>query len=528
LIRDPFIFTMRLHLTVLAGASIALASWVAARAVHFPAPRKELVFKVEKFGAKCDGRTDDTAAVQRAIDAATAAGGGVVQFPSGVCLLNSCQPSSHPWYFYNLLIGSDITLRGADGAKLLQGPGGRHPLPDRAMEVGNSVLAFGLDYEVIRFQNPAYNGGFYPLEATTAGRFTVALAKSLDAAQFQAGDYVAIYRATNGDVIPTETSWLTMADAKTGVLRLSRPLARSFPTAFIAKVTKLATKNVGVENLIVEGAEPLSVTETFGFLARNDQFIIDSSIGGSNILNLQLNTLHDFQFIHNTFATAGPNPMAFELPQRNSQYGLFEDNTFNCRSAGFGEYAAHITLTNNHFHLQADPSVVAGIFIGGEDVQFVNNDVQGGNVTGGSGWGVILADYVGPAEYAGFVGHIRIANNRFDCRADGNACLGLFARDTAVTGNTLRLRGSARGIHAEGPLPQANLIQSNTIGTEAGEGMLIVTPAGGGGGSRIEGNTLSGGGVDGIRLETRGAPKAGGVVLRDNTIRGFKTALAIH
>lgn len=41
-------------------------------------------FNVRSYGATGDGTTDDTAAVQDAIDAAAAAGGGVVYFPSGI------------------------------------------------------------------------------------------------------------------------------------------------------------------------------------------------------------------------------------------------------------------------------------------------------------------------------------------------------------------------------------------------------------------------------------------------------------
>src|SRR5579875_20143 len=44
------------------------------------------VFDVRKYGATGDGKTLDTAAVNRTIEAAAAAGGGVVVFPAGTYL----------------------------------------------------------------------------------------------------------------------------------------------------------------------------------------------------------------------------------------------------------------------------------------------------------------------------------------------------------------------------------------------------------------------------------------------------------
>lgn len=72
-----------------------------------PAGADSSFASVRSFGAKGDGKTDDTTAVQRAIDACAAAGGGAVVLPAGTYL---CSP---------VFLKSNITLRLEAGAKLL-------------------------------------------------------------------------------------------------------------------------------------------------------------------------------------------------------------------------------------------------------------------------------------------------------------------------------------------------------------------------------------------------------------------------
>jgi polygalacturonase len=58
-----------------------------------PAPSKSL--SVKDFGAKGDGTTKDTAAIQKAIDTCAQSGGGEVNFPAGTYLTGSINLKSH-------------------------------------------------------------------------------------------------------------------------------------------------------------------------------------------------------------------------------------------------------------------------------------------------------------------------------------------------------------------------------------------------------------------------------------------------
>ena len=208
--------------------------------------------------------------------------------------------------------------------------------------VGNAVVVVGTPhYAVVTCQNTEYNGGFYSLLATVADTSKVKLTQAADVARFAAGDYAAIYATTNGDVLPTELTRVTAVTAE-GELTLAWPLARVFSTPQIANVTKRITSDVSLKNLIVQGARPLTVMETYGFSAEDCQFLADTRVGHPNVVTtFDLNTLRSFRFVRNVIGSVGPGYVGIELPQRNSQDGLFEENTVRAVSLGFGEYGAH-------------------------------------------------------------------------------------------------------------------------------------------------------------------------------------------
>ena len=60
---------------------------IGARAGALPDVPAQYILTPQQFGAKADGATDDTEAIQKAINAVFARGGGIVFFPRGVYAL---------------------------------------------------------------------------------------------------------------------------------------------------------------------------------------------------------------------------------------------------------------------------------------------------------------------------------------------------------------------------------------------------------------------------------------------------------
>ena len=494
-------------------AFIALTLIGLLQAAEYTPPPGWYTLSVADFGARGDGITDDTAAIQNAVNQLESHGGGILRVPAGTYLLNSYKPSAHPWYFYNLLIGSNVLIQGDTGAKFLQGPRGRSPLVAGASEVRNTVLAFGTTaYTVTTFQNPAYNGGFLPLHPAIANTSSVTLLTPSQASRFAIGNYVVVYSSTTGDVIPSEPSQISAVNLGTGTLYLTKPLARSFSAPFIANVTPRATYNCGLRNITVQGSEPLAVTEVFNFSAEDSQFLIDTSVTGGNVHGMNLNTLTDFGFSRNIFSSVGPYYSPIELPQRNSQNGLFDSNTFYTTSTGFGEYGAHWTFTGNHFWLNADASTMAMLFMGGLDVKFTGNDVHGaGNVP-------VVADYLAADFYASYVGRISMTKNTITCQIQNSNCVALQSVDPVFSNNTLNITGYAAGIKIEGPLQQAATVQNNVL---SGGAMGIMINTLHNDSSAITGNTIIGPGIAGIYVASPLTPNTGGHTITNNTIIGY-------
>jgi polygalacturonase len=100
----------RRELLRLTTASVFAAGWVQRSSAQDPDGRS--AFDVRSFGATADGKTLDTPAVNRAIAAAAAIGGGTVRFPAGVYACHSIR------------LKSFVTLYLERGAAIVAAPAG--------------------------------------------------------------------------------------------------------------------------------------------------------------------------------------------------------------------------------------------------------------------------------------------------------------------------------------------------------------------------------------------------------------------
>jgi polygalacturonase len=101
---------LKLTASGVAIAATPAAYAFAAKKVHAPA---QVIFDVRAFGATGDGKTVDTPAINRAIEAAAAAGGGIVLFPAGTYMCFSIRLKS----YVDLVLCQGSTILAADGPK---------------------------------------------------------------------------------------------------------------------------------------------------------------------------------------------------------------------------------------------------------------------------------------------------------------------------------------------------------------------------------------------------------------------------
>lgn len=109
--------TIRRDFLKFAGAGVAGATLSSIASLHAQTPRAHLngLLNVMEFGARGDGQTLDTAAINKAIEAAAAKGGGTVYVPAGKYLCYSVHLKSNVALFLDqgaTIIAADTPMQG--------------------------------------------------------------------------------------------------------------------------------------------------------------------------------------------------------------------------------------------------------------------------------------------------------------------------------------------------------------------------------------------------------------------------------
>lgn len=192
------------------------------------------------YNARGDGTTDDTAAIQAAIDAANAAGGGEVMIPEGEYRLTSWVRMASNVRLFGVgpssILSNDKTNSQAQRQACLL-PGLHHP----ALMSGQTKYAL---------DNIAY--GDPSVTCTTAG----------DAANFGVGDLVIVGSATNVSGVSRHAQLNKISAIDSGEITLVDPIEADISDAKIWTITGTdsssgygiyAVENVTVENLGFKG-----------------------------------------------------------------------------------------------------------------------------------------------------------------------------------------------------------------------------------------------------------------------------------
>lgn len=113
------------------------------------------IYNVRDYGAKGDGKTVDTAALQAAIDACNKDGGGTVLIPSGTFVIGTTELKSN----VTLHIAADGTLLGSADGKQYHAVEAIPLTGDTTLPDGNWALLFAVKQKNIRVEGPGTING---------------------------------------------------------------------------------------------------------------------------------------------------------------------------------------------------------------------------------------------------------------------------------------------------------------------------------------------------------------------------------
>lgn len=388
------------------------------------------VYSALDYGAKGDGSTDDTAAIQAAIDACAAAGGGIVYFPPGTYLLSSVTTiDSISWH---LFVNSDnISFVGAGHASLLK-------TTQNALILhlaGSTKMVGKVNYS--RTANRYIDATVYAVASISRGATSFTCMTAADAANFSAGDYVFI---RTGQVLPgrtgqpdSEINQVVSADADTGVVTLRWPTVKSYAQEYFISGTTGETSTAQTANAATFGVANITDRTIqnieFHNLAFDSTSTTQAQLGGSQIVGLRM---HDCKITGNTWLI---------------NWGGSYRDAWYC---------------NNRMHIRGT----------GDDVYWIAVDFGGSDVL--IEGNLLTSERVGYIHLHEGCGRVKVLNNQIlntPSNSDENA-ISVRARayDIQIKGNTIVNAGTGSAIYCDtaesgGGLGEESggVIEGNTI-----------------------------------------------------------------
>ena len=106
------------------------------------------IINVRQYGARGNGTTDDTRAIQAAINAASISKGSTVYFPSGIYLIGSYSKKANYLENFCLNINSGITFRGVGSSSVIKL---NNHLFDKTDTMANAHIFYGIGIKDVQF-----------------------------------------------------------------------------------------------------------------------------------------------------------------------------------------------------------------------------------------------------------------------------------------------------------------------------------------------------------------------------------------
>src|SRR3984885_15353696 len=155
---------LKLAGTGLAGTVVAAVSGPGAYAqtAAMPAAGSAGVYDVRQYGAKGDGKTIDSPAINKAIETAAAAGGGTVRFPAGIYLSYSIRLKSNITLFLDSgckILAANKSIHGGEGYDAPEDVGDVAPYQDFGHSHWHNSLIWGENIENITITGPGMIDG---------------------------------------------------------------------------------------------------------------------------------------------------------------------------------------------------------------------------------------------------------------------------------------------------------------------------------------------------------------------------------